>query len=141
MRRNVMTLLFLVFAVVILATPAWAEDGRYPVPQKFQQGEDMDSSGSNTVGGIEPVSPGDFSAKLQKLGDKLYSTASPLVDMTAKLSLAGAALLLLLVLILGAGVLQRVVGACFGVALGLLLFYCAPQIVAVIKYIAAWFGA
>jgi len=94
--------------------------------------------GSGTIGGIRPVSPEEFANKLEALGEKAYQAASPLTDMAAKLALAAAAVLAFLVVVVGSAVLKRVFGAALAVALGLLLWYCAPYLVAMIKGLAAW---
>jgi hypothetical protein len=89
---------------------------------------------------IPPVSASQLSAKLQSVGDEAYGMASPLVDMVAKLMLALAGIMLLLMLVFGPGIMRRVFGICFSVACGLLLFYCAPYIVVWIKAIGAYLG-
>ncbi len=94
--------------------------------------------GSGTIGGIKPVSPEEFAGKLEALGEKAYRAASPLTDVAAKLALAAAAVLAFLVVVVGSLVLKRVFGAALAVALGLLLWYCAPYLVALVKGLAEW---
>jgi hypothetical protein len=93
--------------------------------------------GSGTIGGIKPVSPEEFAGKLEALGQKVYQGASPLTDMVAVLALAAAAVLAFLVVVVGSAVLKRVLGAALAVVLGLLLWYCAPYLVALVKGLAA----
>jgi len=91
------------------------------------------------VGGVPVVTPGEFGAKIQEAGDALYRAASPLADLLGRLSIAGAAVLLVLVLVVGAGVVRRVIGAVFVICLGIALWYLAPVIVEWVKLVAAWF--
>jgi hypothetical protein len=58
--------------------------------------------------------------------------------VAAKLALAAAAVLAFLVVVVGSAVLKRVFGAALAVALGLLLWYCAPYLVALVKGLAEW---
>jgi len=136
--------------VLALAVPAFAETGQdaaqasagqaAPAGNGGTQAAESGSGGGSggTIGGIPVVSPEHFAGKLNQLGDTLYKTASPVADMIAKLSLAGSGLLLVLLLVLGAGILRRVVGALFAVCLGLTLWYGAPYLVEMIKYLAVW---
>lgn len=138
--RKVLVFALLTLLAFALAVPAWAEEERgAPAPAQEPPAQEQASpGGSGKIGGIEPVSPEQFAGKVQELGEKLYGAASPLTDTAAKLSLAAAGLLLVLLIVLGAGILRRVVGAAFAVALGLTLWYGAPYIVGLIKYLAAW---
>ncbi|MDH7578259.1 MAG: hypothetical protein QHH75_10685 [Bacillota bacterium] len=134
--RKVFILTLLALLVFALAAPAFADEGAgsaAPTQEQVSPG-----GGSGKIGGIEPVSPEQFAGKVQELGEKLYGAASPLADMVAKLSLAAAGLLLVLLIVLGAGILRRVVGAAFAVAVGLALWYGAPYVIGIIKYLAAW---
>lgn len=70
--------------VCCMGTFAWAEGG---------------DGGS---GVIEPVSPEQFGSKLQGLGDMLYDATSPVADTIAKISLAIAGLLLIVLIVSGA---------------------------------------
>ncbi|MEW6727530.1 MAG: hypothetical protein AB1327_11340 [Bacillota bacterium] len=115
-----------------LAAATFAEDGT---------AQDSASAGSpavKTIGGVPVVSPEKFGSKLNELGEIAYRQASPITDMVAKLSIATSGLLLILLLVLGAGILRRVVGAVFAVAVGLGLWYGAPYIVGLIKSVAVW---
>jgi hypothetical protein len=93
--------------------------------------------GSGAIGGIKPVSPEEFAGKLEALGRKAYQGMSPLTDAAAMLALAAAAALAFLVVAVGSAVLKRVLGAALAVVLGLLLWYCAPYLVALVKGLAA----
>jgi hypothetical protein len=94
---------------------------------------------SSETAGIEHVSPTEFAGKLQQAGEAVYSYASPLTDLLGQLSIAAAGVLLVLVLVLGAGIVRRVVGAVFVVCLGIALWYLAPLIPEWVKDVAAWF--
>lgn len=117
---------FLLLVILVLAAcpPAWAED--------------VAPRNGVTVSGIEPVSPDRFTGKLKDLGDMLYSAVSPVADTVAKISLATAGILLVAMLVIAPGLARRAVGAIFAVVIGLCLWYCAPYIVGVIKYLALW---
>lgn len=134
--RKVLVFALLALMVFALAVPAFADEGTAgnAAPAQGQ----ASSGDSGKIGGIEPVSPERFFGKVQLLGEKLYGAASPVADTAAKLSLAAAGLLLILFIVLGAGILRRVVGAAFGVALGLALWYGTPYIVGMFKYLVAW---
>ncbi|MGI6405496.1 MAG: hypothetical protein ACOX2E_03290 [Syntrophaceticus sp.] len=121
MRRIVVLMALAAILVCCMGTFAWAEGG---------------DGGS---GVIEPVSPEQFGSKLQGLGDMLYDATSPVADTIAKISLAIAGLLLIVLIVSGAaGLLRKVIGGAFAVALGLCLFYGAPHMVGLIKYISDW---
>lgn len=135
--RKVFILALLALLVFALAAPAFADEGAGNAAQAPTR-EQASPGSSGEIGGIKPVSPEQFAGKVQQLGEKLYGAASPVADMVAKLSLAAAGLLLILLIVLGAGILRRVVGAAFAVALGLALWYGAPYIVGVIKYLSNW---
>jgi hypothetical protein len=97
------------------------------------------AEGSSETGGIEPVSPEQFASKIQGVCDMIYEASSPVVDTIAKIALAVAGLLLIVLLFSGvAGVFKKVLGGAFAVALGLCLFYSAPRIIGLIKYISDW---
>lgn len=117
--RNILVLLVLAVLLCVSAVPAGAE----------------------TVGGIDPVSPEQFAGKFTELGDIIYGAASPITDTVAKISLSLAGLLLVVMLIIGPGLIRRVIGAVFSVAVGLCLWYSAPHLVGLIKYLAAWLQA
>ncbi|MGQ9533429.1 MAG: hypothetical protein ACUVTQ_11620 [Desulfotomaculales bacterium] len=129
---------FVVFFLVVLAlllapcaVLAADEGGAGQAAQEVHQGQ-------GGVGGIRPVSPDEFSSKLNRLGDKLYETASPVTDTVAKLTVALAGVCLILFLAFGAKVVSRAVGAVLAVALGLGLWYGAPYIVGMVKWVVAW---
>ncbi|MGB9792597.1 MAG: hypothetical protein ACPLTR_08490 [Thermacetogeniaceae bacterium] len=125
--------------ILALALPAFADDAGSAANAPTKEQAPSGSSGSSgEVGGIRPVSPEEFAGKVQALGEKLYGAASPVADTVAKLSLAAAGILLILLIVLGAGILRRVVGALFAVAVGLAIWHGAPYIVGVIKYITNW---
>ncbi|MBO8128959.1 MAG: hypothetical protein H0Z39_07140 [Peptococcaceae bacterium] len=84
---------------------------------------------------VRPVSPEQFTGKIQTLGEKIYEVASPITDTMAKLVLAAAGISALLVLVVGTKILGRVLGAVLAVAFGLVLWYGAPYLVGVIKYL------
>ncbi|MGQ9824785.1 MAG: hypothetical protein ACUVSK_07285 [Desulfotomaculales bacterium] len=90
--------------------------------------------------GIQPVPPHEFVGKVDKAVDAVYRSAQPLADGLGKVMLAAGGIVALLVLISGLSLLKRVVWAALAVGLGLLLFYNAPLIVAVIKGASAWFA-
>ncbi|KUK40838.1 MAG: hypothetical protein XD69_1108 [Clostridia bacterium 62_21] len=94
--------------------------------------------GQGAVGGVRPVSPEEFTGKIQELGDMAYQAASPLVDMVAKFALAVAGVVLALFLVYGVKVVSRAVGAALAVALGLALWYGAPYLVGMVKWVVAW---
>lgn len=94
---------------------------------------------SGTVGGVKQVSPKQFADKLQEAGNKLYELASPFVDMIGKFSFGFAAIMLILILVIGAGILRRIIGAIFVISLGIGLWYFSPWLVEMIKYLAFWF--
>ncbi|MEW6448850.1 MAG: hypothetical protein AB1426_12355 [Bacillota bacterium] len=96
------------------------------------------AQGQGAVGGIKPVSPEEFSGKLNRLGDKLYETAGPVTDTVAKIVIALAGVCLILFLAFGAKVVSRAVGAALAVALGLGLWYGAPYLVGMVKWVVAW---
>jgi|GEM_PF-2296513 len=139
--RKVFILTLLALLVFALAAPAFADEGTAGNAATAPAQEQASPGNSGNVGGIEPVSPERFFGKVQQLGEKLYGATSPVADTAAKLSLAAAGLLLILLIVLGAGILRRVVGAAFAVALGLALWYGAPYIVAMVKYFVAWMKA
>ena len=120
-----------------LAAPALAGQDAGQAAQGAGQAAQT-QGGSGTIGGIKPVSPEEFAGKLEALGEKAYQAASPLTDMAAKLALAAAAVLAFLVVVVGSAVLKRVLGAALAVVLGLLLWYCAPYLVALVKGLAEW---
>lgn len=94
---------------------------------------------AETTAGVEHVSPTEFFGKLQQAGEALYQYASPLTDLLGQLSIAAAGVLLVLVLVLGAGIVRRVVGAVFVICLGVALWYLAPLVPEWVKDVAAWF--
>lgn len=91
------------------------------------------------VGGVKPVTPSEFQAKIQEAGDKLYSIGGPVVDLLGKLSIAVVVVLLLLVPVIGAEILKRVFLAALVVCLGITLWYFIPTIIEWVKQTAMWF--
>ncbi|MGQ9498517.1 MAG: hypothetical protein ACUVSP_09590 [Desulfotomaculales bacterium] len=124
---------FLVLALLLAPCAALAADegGAGQAVQEAHQGQ-------GSVGGIRPVPPEEFSAKLNQLGDKLYETASPVTDTVAKVVVALTGVCLIMFLAFGVKVVSRAVGAVLAVALGLGLWYAAPYIVGLIKGVVAW---
>jgi hypothetical protein len=94
---------------------------------------------TNQTAGIEHVSPTEFAGKLQQAAEAAYHYASPLTDLLGQLSIAAAGVLLVLVLVLGAGIVRRIVSAVFVICLGIALWYFAPVIVEWVKDVAIWF--
>jgi len=90
------------------------------------------------VAGIRPVSPEEFTEKIEQLGGMAYQAASPLMDMIAKLALALVGVLFVFFLVYGVKVVARGVGAVLAVAVGLGLWYGAPYIVGLVKWVVAW---
>lgn len=129
MKKAVAVVLCLLLALGA-ALPALAGEEAAAPAQEAAQGQ-------GETGGVKPISPGEFAEKLQLLGEKLYGAASPVTDVVAKLTLAAAGLLLVFFLV-WRGVVRRAIGAVLAVAAGLVLWYAAPYIVGVVKYLAAW---
>lgn len=142
MRSKVVVLIILAL-VLLIVTPVWAAgevEIVNPYPTQLQQNSG-NSGGENggTVGGIKPVSPEKFGSKVQQLGDTIYDATSPITDVVAKLGIAFSGLILIFVLVLGTRILVRVVGSVVAVAMGILMWYGAPYIVGIFKYLAVWF--
>ncbi|HOV79390.1 MAG TPA: hypothetical protein PK728_04730 [Bacillota bacterium] len=114
---------FILIALLVLAVS----------PQCFAADEAI-----NNTSGIPPVSPEEFTNRVNGIMDKLYTTASPITDTVAKLMLAVAGIAALVVFFSGMKLFQRVVGAVLCIGFGLLLFYGAPYIVGAIKGLAIY---
>jgi len=118
--------ILILFALLVLAagTQCFAADGT--------GGTVVDTSG------IPPVSPEEFTSRVNGIMDKLYTASSPITDTVAKLMLAAAGIGALLVFFSGMKLFQRVVGAVLCIGFGLLLFYGAPYIVGAVKGLAIY---
>ncbi|MDI6908106.1 MAG: hypothetical protein QMC81_11560 [Thermoanaerobacterales bacterium] len=134
--RRVLWIVVCLAVVLALAGPAFAETGQDA--GQPPGGQAAPAGSGETIGGIPVVSPGELGNKLNQLGDIAYKQMSPITDMVAKLSIAASGFLLIMVLVLGAGIVRRVVAALFFVALGLGLWYNAPYVVGAVKAVAAW---
>jgi len=128
----------LVFSFLVPAGVVFAEQEQ-PVQEQPIQEQPVQTPPGGDVAGINPVSVDQIGDRIQEAGDKLYLWGSPVLDMLGKLSFAAAAVLLVLALVLGAGMLQKVIGICFTVALGIGLWYSAPWLVELIKSVSIWF--
>lgn len=92
-----------------------------------------DLTSADDTAGIRPVSPEEFAGKVNSMVNGMYGAASPVADTLAKLMLAAAGIVALFVLFSGMKLFQKVLGAALCVGFGLLLFYGAPYIVALVK--------
>jgi len=99
---------------------------------------DINSEKSGGTAGIRPVSPEEFTGRVNDMLDKMYVAASPVTNVMAKIMLAVAGITALFVLFSGMKLFQRVVGAVFCIGFGLLLFYGAPYIVGMVKGLAQY---
>lgn len=140
--RVLIPMMILMVIMAFAVAPVWAaEVVEIANPYSVQQQQNDGSGGegdSGTVGGIQPVSPEKFGSKVQQLGNTIYDATSPITDVVAKLGIAFSGLILIFVLVLGTRVLVRVVGSIAAVAMGIFLWYGAPYIVGIFKYLAAW---
>ncbi len=118
-KRSCQKLVILFLAIMVFASistvPAWAQAD---------------------TGGIAPVSAAHFIASLQGLGNRLYNSAAPIIDVVAKLAFAAIGIFLIVAIFLGAKALRWILGTALAMALGILIFYGAPWIVEVIKHVA-----
>ncbi|MGB9845902.1 MAG: hypothetical protein ACPLRH_00160 [Desulfotomaculales bacterium] len=96
------------------------------------------SQDQGTVAGIPSVSPEKFAGKLTKFADALYNAASPITDALAKTFIAFAGIVVMFFLLSGYRVVIRAIGTVVTIALGLLLWYGAPYVVALLKWLAVW---
>lgn len=92
-----------------------------------------------TVSGIEPVTVGEFTYRLQEALDAIFVILTPIVGMLGQLSIGAAALLLVLILIMGGGIAKRVLSAIFTIMLGIALWHLAPWVVTAIQALTARF--
>ncbi|MDK2888054.1 MAG: hypothetical protein PWP72_932 [Thermoanaerobacter sp.] len=122
-RMGVIILLVAALFVLVSPTTVMADDQQVP------------AAGST---GIQPVSPDQFAQKVNTMIDGAYKAAGPVTDAVAKIMLAVAGVVALLVLFSGMKLFQRVLGAVLCVGFGLLLFYGAPYVVGLIKGLAQY---
>lgn len=141
MPNRVLIPMMILMVIMFAAAPVWAAEV-FEIANPYSVQQQNDGSGgegdSGTVGGIQPVSPEKFGSKVQQLGNTIYDATSPITDVVAKLGIAFSGLILIFVLVLGTRVLVRVVGSIAAVAMGIFLWYGAPYIVGIFKYLAAW---
>lgn len=97
-----------------------------------------DTGQSGVTAGIRPVSPEEFTGRVNDMLDKMYVAASPVTDAVAMVMLAAAGIAALFILFSGMKLFQKVVGAVLCAGLGLLLFYGAPYFVGMVKGIAQY---
>jgi len=131
--------LILVFGLVFVTEPALASIGvGMGTGQQAVQGQGAEASQqAGGTAGLQPVSPEQLAGKLTRLVDEGVAAASPVLDSTAKLVLAAAGMLLLFFIVSGR-VVSRAIGTVIAVVFGLLLWYAAPYIVALVKWFTIW---
>ncbi|MGI9951373.1 hypothetical protein V3F56_03340 [Moorellaceae bacterium AZ2] len=140
MRQALLTALIFLLGFVFPVGPAGAtvESDIWVDQQVAQvQGSASSTQSGGGTAGIEPVSPEQLANKLTHLVDEGVSAASPILDSAAKLILALAGVLLLFFIVSGK-VVSRAIGTIIAVAFGLLLWYAAPYIVAMLKWFTLW---
>ena len=97
-----------------------------------------DTGQSGVTAGIRPVSPEEFTGRVNSIIDKAYAAASPVADAVAKIMLAAAGVAALFILFSGMKLFQKVLGAVLCAGFGLLLFHGAPYIVGMVKGLAQY---
>lgn len=132
-----MALIFI--SAAFLPMPAFASFTDLAVQPAAANASVQPAQDQGTVGGVQPVSPEKFAAKLTKFADAIYQAASPVTDAAAKTAVALAGVLLIFFLVTGYKVASRAIGAIVSVVAGLLLWYGAPYFIALIKWVVAWF--
>lgn len=130
--------LIFVFAAVLPGPAVAAVGADVGAQPAAGDGVQQPSQGQGSVGGIQPVSPERFAGKLTRLAEALYEAATPVTDALAKTVLALAGVVLVFFLVSGFKVASRAIGTIIAVTVGLLLWYGAPYLVAMIKWLAAW---
>lgn len=131
-----MALIFI--SAVFLPVPANASFTDLAVQPAASGASVQPAQDQGAVGGVQPVSPEKFAAKMTKFADAIYQAVSSVTDAAAKTSVAFAGVLLIFFLVTGYKVATRAIGAVVSVVVGLLLWYGAPYFVALIKWLAAW---
>ncbi len=90
-------------------------------------------------GGIEPVTGAEMAGRVQEALNAIFAVATPIVGMLGQLSIGVAAILLVLILVMGAGIAKRVLGVIFTIMLGIALWHLAPWIVRATQGLTNWF--
>lgn len=90
-------------------------------------------------GGIEPVTAGEMAGRIQAAFDAIFAVATPIVGMLGQLSIGVAAILLVLILVMGGGIAKRVLSVIFTIMAGIALWHLAPWIVRVTQGLTNWF--
>ena len=93
----------------------------------------------SAAGGIEPVTAGEMAARVQEMLDAVFTVATPIVGMLGQLSIGAAAILLVLILVMGGGIAKRVLSVIFTIMLGIALWHLAPWIIRMTQGLTNWF--
>lgn len=117
--------------------PAWAEGEAGQTVVSTDAGI---SEGSGSSGGIRPVNEAKIQAKVKEIESTFYGALNPIVGLMSKVSFGIAALALILALVIGTGVLKRVLSVLFCVALGIFLWANAGKLAEWIMSLSKWLG-
>ena len=135
MYRVILLISIALITTMLVVVPSMAANG--PLTEQEQQSQQhRQTPPGSSYGGIQPVSPEQFTQKVDGMIDRAYRAASPVTDAVAKIMLAVTGVAALLILFTGIKAFYKIFVAVLSIGFGILLFYGAPHIVGLIKGLA-----
>jgi hypothetical protein len=145
MRRSLLCLFVLAAFVVSVCGTALADESAgaaSDAPSQAASSQGPAGSAGDAFGGVKPVSPGEFVARVDRLVAGLNTAVGGLVVPLATFSMLVSVAALALGHILGLGVVKRFGwGGLFMTAVALLIFWGMPVIIGLIRALATSFAS